>query len=189
MILVNLGFVVLAVIIPVAVLHVVFAARSRKRFHAQAGQLDRILAYGWGLKGFDLGVAGFWLFALLLGTRGLQNPPPWDPPDIAVVIVPVAIVFPLWAFGVEVFGAEYHLTPAGIGKHSPWTKNFIAPWEDIESLSYNSTFQWVVLRTKEGKIRIHDYIGGRRSLLNAMEAAQATGRLRLPIPEQRMGKR
>ncbi|MFA5897020.1 MAG: hypothetical protein WC985_09005 [Thermoplasmata archaeon] len=177
---VNLESVVVVLAILLAILHVAVAARSGAKFHEQAGQLDEVLAYGWGLKGFATGVTLIWAALFLVTTRGLQNLSEWTPSGFFIVaVILLALVLPLWAFSVEVFGAEYHVTPDGIRKHSPWTRNFFARWDEIESVSRNQVLEWTTIRTTNGKIRVHDYIGNRFALLKALVDS---------VPRERVGR-
>jgi hypothetical protein len=172
---VNLQFVIILAAVTLAVLHIVVAARSKVRFHEGRRPSDRVLDYGWGLKGFAVGTALVWLALFLGPAQGLQDPSTLDPSSLAL-LVSLVLVFLQWTLSVEVFGAEYQVTPDGIRKHSPWTRNFSSAWKDIESVSYNSSLQWTVIRTKQGKLRVHDYVRNKSSLAEALVEKVPGGR-------------
>ncbi|HYT00762.1 MAG TPA: hypothetical protein VEO20_08875 [Thermoplasmata archaeon] len=157
------------IVLIVAFAHAVASTLRRKRFHSEASEADEIMAYGWAWKGFVVGVALAWSVLFLVTSRGLQNLSGWIPSNFAIVgIIIVALVLPLWATAVEFFGAEYQLTPGGIRKHSPWTRNFFVRWDEIRSVKYVPTGQYTVIRTEKGKIRIHDWISGKGQLFEAL---------------------
>jgi len=170
------------IVLFIAFAHAVASTLRRIRFHSEASEADDIIAYGWSLKGFVVAVALAWVVLFLVTSRGLQNLSGWIPSSFAIVgIIVFALVLPLWATSVEFFGAEYHLTPGGIRKHSPWTRNFFVQWDEIRSVKHVPTGQYTVIRTEKGKIRIHDWTFGKGELF---EALRMTGlRIRIIIDE------
>lgn len=172
-------FVLVAIVL--AAVHVSLSARSRSRFHKIGTQLDEYLTYGKFLKGFVVFGGAFWLFIFLATTRGLRDLSGWEPSNLGyVLIILFAVVMPVWFLAVEVFGAEYHVTPHGLRKHSPWSRGFFAPWSEIVSVSYNPAAQWTVLHTTRGKVRIHDYLEGRGALHRALARNVPEQKVKLP---------
>ncbi len=178
--LVNLQFAVIVTVTAMAFAHICWAAWSRKKFHDQREPAGEVLAYGWGLKGLGIGATLFWLIVFVGPAQGFGSPSLLDPSSLALVVVLAVLVFPIWALSVEVFGAEYHVSAEGIRKHSPWTRNFFARWDDVESLGYNPSLQWTVLRTRSGTIRIQDLIRNKEALVRALESN---------VPAERLGRK
>lgn len=133
-------------------------ARKRARSDIHTGEL--VLEYGWGIKGFAVGVSAFWLiiFAVLYATGGIDLASSTSLLGMAVVIF--AIVIPLLLLTLEAFGVSYRIDALRIKKRSPWTRDTSVTWQEIESVTFNLTLQWFVVRSRVATLRLHAYLTG-----------------------------
>ncbi len=138
----------------------ILAMMIRKRARADIHTGELVLEYGWGIKGFAVGVSAFWLifFAVLYSSGGIDLASFTSLLGMTVVIS--AIVMPLLLLTLEAFGVSYRIDALRIQKRSPWTRDTFVTWNEIESISFNSTLQWFVVRSRVATLRLHAYLNG-----------------------------
>lgn len=153
-----------------ATIHVLLAWRSRLAFHGRLTEADEAVAYSWRPRAFILGVVVLWVVVLITtGALGAHSESMFESLPLNALVL-LALAMPIWGLSVEFFGTEYHVTPTGLRKHSPWTRNFDVRWDELETAKWQQGSGWLVIRTTHGKIRIHELIRGRWKVTAALEA-------------------
>jgi len=143
------------------------AVMNSRQLHARrdaAGAL--VLEYGRGWRVLGIGLAVVWsaIFAFLL----VDSPP--KPDDVPVALTMVAIV----AAGLSVLLATTYrfsirLSDGGIRKRSPWTREVVASWGQVQRLTYNAAMRQFLIETVAGKIRVPRYVDGLATLRDEIE--------------------
>jgi hypothetical protein len=82
---------------------------------------------------------------------------------------------------MEFFGVKIAFDENSIYCYSPWVKNRIVVWDEIEEIEFSESMQWWVIKTKnKGKIRLHVFLSGIPTILeeikNKMAAEQTSGK-------------
>ena len=71
---------------------------------------------------------------------------------------------------LEFFGVKIGFDDHSIFCHSPWRKNRIIKWSEIEEVEFSEAAQWWVVKTKnKGNIRLHVYLSGIDEFLSQIE--------------------
>jgi len=130
----------------------------------KSGEL--ILEYGKFLRAFVVvGVLWFpvvFLTAAAIESGGFQDMEATEssetwPGFLLVFAVYSAFVMP---GAIEAWGVGHGITRKGIRKGSPWSRDFYAGWEDVESITFNASGQYLVIRTSKGIIRVSTWLHG-----------------------------
>lgn len=67
---------------------------------------------------------------------------------------------PSLILGVETLTVGHRISPDGIRKHSPWSRDLFLAWQEVGSITYNPAPQWFVIRSHKGNIRLNILLNG-----------------------------
>ena len=155
--------------LPAALTGVVLAllVRSVRRAAGLLPGGGAVAAYGWLLKAVPV-VLG--LLAVGLVPKVVADwPPPADhPADVltGLVVFPTLVV----VMGLEFFGVRVAFDAAGLQTRSPWRRPRVIPWDAVRTVTYSPALQWHVVGTDGyGKVRLHDFLGGKAALLAELD--------------------
>jgi hypothetical protein len=156
-------------------------ALRKPRARRDLGTGEFILEYGSGLKAFAVFAVGFFSFVGALYVWTFVSAPNQGGLSVTLIlIVWVPLLLLSSVLGLEMFRSYARFSPTQIVRHSPWTGELSVDWQEVESIAYDNFAQWYVIRTRRGKIRLHQY-------LNGIEDFRRIARER--VPPERWGKR
>ncbi len=141
---------------------------SRRKRSAQRSEStgELLLDYNKGLRGFAVFGVGFYFFFFAISL--MADWPSLTAAVVMAVAISIAIGLPSFALLVEATCVEYGISRYGIRKKSPWSRDFFCPWLSIESIVFSASSQWFVIKSKEGKIRLHMYLSGLEDFARAV---------------------
>ena len=71
----------------------------------------------------------------------------------------------------EYFKVKGNFTVDGIEFHTPWTGTKNESWNDLESVKFNESMYWYILKFKSGKkVRLSSYLLGHGEVLEILKA-------------------
>jgi hypothetical protein len=133
-------------------------SRRKKSARRSESTGELLLDYSKALKGFAVFGVGVYFFFFAMSMMA-----DW-PTLTAYVVMAVAMTLTIglaaFALLIESSCVEYGISRKGIRKKSPWSRDFFCPWSEIESIAFSASSQWFVIKSKEGKMRLHMYLSG-----------------------------
>ena len=78
------------------------------------------------------------------------------------------MVDPSGIFAIEVYGVKFELSPDGIRKRSPWSNGFFAVWSEVESVTFSGLWEWYIVQTSKGKMRLSVVLDGLDDFLDVL---------------------
>lgn len=137
-------------------------------YKIRASTDDGELKYGWGLL-----VLGWCCLAfVVLATYALfYDQDAWKKPSELYSIIGLFLGFGSGAIYVfsEYFKVHGHYDDEGIVFYTPWTGSKKEIWCNLESVKFNSSLNWYVLKFKSGKIiRLSTLLGGHGGVLELL---------------------
>ena len=143
----------------------VFSARkNRAKVDKASGVL--VLEYGGVLKAFPVMMgaflAGMTIFITLQVVLQSNDDAVW------MLVFVLAWSIPLAIFAIEVYGVKFELSPDGIRKRSPWSNGFFAVWSEVESVTFSGLWEWYIVQTSKGKMRLSVVLDGLDDFLDVL---------------------
>jgi len=140
------------------IIEALILSKRKKSARKSESTGELLLDYNRGLKGFAVFGTGFFIF--ILAINAMANWPSLTATVVMVVATIVALGLPALFLLIESSCVEYGVSRYGIRKKSPWSRDFFCPWSSIESIVFSVSSQWFVIKSREGKIRLHMYLSG-----------------------------
>jgi hypothetical protein len=141
---------------------------SRRKRHSRRSQStwELLLDYNKVLKGFAVIGVGFYMF--LFATTLLYDWRNFVASAVVSILLFAFVGLPAFGLFIETFYVEHVISRFGISKKSPWSKGFFCPWSSIESIMFSASAQCFIIRSKEGRIRLHMYLNGLEDFARAV---------------------
>ncbi|MBV8206536.1 MAG: hypothetical protein JO041_07075 [Acidobacteria bacterium] len=156
---------IVAAFVPIVVIAVLgWLLRSQESAARMEGADVHVLEYGLKWRFVAMAVPALWtvIFVVLF----VEAPP--KPDDRLAMLLLIALatgtVIP---YAVTVFGVSYRISPRGLEKRSPWSRNFQAPWSGVNSVSFNPVLNQFCVKTQSGTARISTCLNGLADLEQA----------------------
>jgi len=137
---------------------------------------ELVLEYGKGWKAFVI-INMVWFPILILivmtvlsrGFRDLEAIEEFTGESRRLIVL-VSLLLATFAMpvGVEVWGIRHRMTPIGIKKHSPWSRDFHVTWEEVDSITWREGFNGFRVGTKLGVLWLPMLLHGLRDFADAV---------------------
>jgi len=112
-------------------------------------------------------------FVLLATWAFFNDEDAWEKPSEMISIIGLFIGFgiaSIYCFG-EYFKVSGSYDEHGIDFYTPWTGRKTESWNDLQSLHFNATANWYVLKFASGnKIRLSSLLSGHGDVLEILES-------------------
>jgi len=149
-----------------SIIEALILSRRKKSARRSESTGELLLDYNTALK--SLGVFGVGLYFFFLALTLIADWPSPTGTVVMAVAMTITIGLPTFALLIESSCVEYGISRNGVRKKSPWSRDFFCPWSEMESIIFSASSQWFVIRSKEGKIRLHMYLSGLEDFAKAV---------------------
>jgi len=158
-----------------------FAKRS-KNIKDHKGSYS--VEYGKGAKKFIFGLIIFFAILFVIVAYLIKSTRQYNDEEetmIFLTLIGLYLIFVLLII-CEVYGIHFIVTKEGIYKKSPWSRNFFARWENMQTIKYDILqVGGYTIKTTKGKIRLNPFLSGLNNLLQDTTQNMFLSGIELPI--------